>query len=102
MPSCHTHAFDFPFEFDAELRLDPRPHIFAERFDIRGTCVARIDEEVAVLLRYLRRAMLQSATAGFVDQLPCLSPGRFSGIGVLEGRTACARFDRLGGFARID
>ena len=61
---AHAHAFDFPFEFDAEFRLHPRAHLFAERFDVGGGGVARVDQEVAMLLADLAPPMLQTAATG--------------------------------------
>src|ERR1051326_6904143 len=79
--SWPANPLDFPFERDAELLPHAGPHIFTESFNVRGGGLAGVDEKIAVLLRNLRRPVLQPPAAGLVDQLPRLVPGR-----ILEGR----------------
>src|SRR3546814_17364159 len=65
-----------------------------ERLDIGAGSGAGVDEEIGVLLADLRAADHQPAAAGRVDKLPRLAP-----LGVLEGRTAGFRAQRLRRFA---
>src|SRR5579872_6561782 len=81
---------DFPFEDDAELRLDAAADLFAEPFQIGGGRIAGVDQEIGVLLRHHRAAAPQSATAGGVDQPPGAVARRIG-----KGRAAGARADRL-------
>src|SRR4029450_6741502 len=76
----HTDAFDLPVELNARGLLHALAHCFAQRLDIGGARGAEVDQEIAVHFRHPRIAGPGAATAGGVDELPGLLPGR-----ILEG-----------------
>src|SRR6516164_6117895 len=78
------------------MLLDLASHQLAEAFDFGGGCIAAVDQEITMHLRYLRAALGQSAAAGGIDQLPGLAAGR-----VFESRTAGAALYRLRRFPRF-
>src|SRR6516165_31308 len=78
------------------MLLDLTSHEFAKAFDLGGCCIAAVDQEITVHLRYLCAAIGQSAAAGGVDQLPGLAAWR-----VFESRTAGAALYRLRRFPRF-
>src|SRR6185503_6179426 len=84
----------FPLQENTELLEHAAAHFFAQPFDVGGRRLARVDQEIRVLLRYLRRTDSEAAAARTIDQLPCLEVGRIG-----EGRAAGAAA-RLGLRAR--
>src|SRR3546814_18702745 len=94
MSFLFPHALNLPLQLDAALRLHPAADFLAERLDIGAGSGAGVDEEIGVLLADLRAAANQPAAAGRVDKLPRLAPP-----GVLEGRNAGFRAQRLRRFA---
>src|ERR1700733_10014058 len=91
----HADAMDFPLQRDAGGRMHTATYFLAEPFKICRGCGARVDQEVAVLLRYLSAAAGQAPTTGTIDQLPRLHVGW-----VAEGGAAGPCTHRLRGFAR--
>ena len=91
----NADAVDFPFQRHAGRGEHAAAHFLAQPFEVGGGGAAGVDQEVAVLLRYLRAAAGQAAAAGGIDQLPGLHVGR-----IAERRTAGARAHRLRCLAR--
>src|SRR5690606_38372280 len=87
-------APDLPAQLDAALCLHLLAHGFAQRLEIGGGCIAAVDQEIAVLLGYLRIAHHEAAAARRIDQLPGLVAVRIG-----EGGAAGAGADRLAAFA---
>src|ERR1700719_3267348 len=86
---------DLPLQRDAGGCIHTTPHFLAEPFQIRRGSGAGVDQEVAVLLRYLSAAAGQASATGAIDQLPRLHVG-WAG----EGGTAGPCAHRLRGFPR--
>src|SRR5204863_2923761 len=93
---CHTDAFDLPFQLDAGMLFDAGTNGLTKVLDVGGSSAAKIDQKIAVQLRYLRAAQLEPAASRGIDKLPCLMPRR-----ILECRAAGAALDRLRRLARL-
>src|SRR5262249_19779505 len=93
--SSPSYPLDLPFELDAGTFTHASADGLTQPLDLGGGGAAQIDQEIAVHLRHLRVAQLETAAVGRVDQLPGLVAGR-----ILEGRAAGSALDRLGGFSR--
>src|SRR5271166_5347510 len=91
----HAYTFDLPLELHAARLAHAPPHLFAERFDVAGGCMAAVDEKVAMHGRDLSVADRQPPAAGPIDESPSLFARR-----VLEGRAAGFFADRLGSLSR--